>query len=131
MTNWAVGLFVGVLCADLKIFESGSLKDRRRIVRSLIDRVRTRWNVSAMDLGPDGSRTRVLLAISAVATSVSMATERLDAVLSFLQRVEEEGEFSIIDHWREVLRYDDISYAANQQTDTEGHFPAPEPQGAE
>lgn len=124
-------LFVGAFCAELEIFESGGVKDRRRIVRSLIERVRARWNVSVMDLGPDGSRREIVLAASAAGSTVSMVTERFDSVLSFLQREEEHGEFTVNHHWREVLGYDDYSHAATQQTDTEGDLPHPEPQDQE
>ena len=114
--------FVALLVMHLRIYASHSVKDRRRVVRSLLDRIRRRWNVSAMDLGPDGRLSEVVLAVSAVANSVRMAEERLNAVFSFASSGEESGEFTIIRHCREVMTYDNIAYAKNQQTDTAGNF---------
>ena len=116
--------FVALLVIHLRIYASQSIKDRRRVVRSLLDRIRRRWNVSAMDLGPDGNLSDVILAVSAVADSARMAEERLSAVLSFASSGEDSGEFTIIRHCREVMTYDNISYAKNQQADTEGDFSA-------
>ena len=118
---------LGILFASLQALGSRSIKDRRRVVRSLLDRIRRRWNVSVSDLGPDGSWSKIYLAVSAVAPEISMAEERLKAVLSFLMNEEETGEFLIIQNWHEVTRYDDFSYSENKQTDTEGSIPAAEP----
>ena len=123
--------FVALLVIQLKIYASHSVKDRRRVVRSLLDRMRRRWNVSAMDLGPDGSLSEVILAVSAVADSVRMAEERLDAVFSFVALEEESGEFMIFRHCREVMTYDNISYAKNQQADAAGDFPSSGIEGKE
>lgn len=112
----------GLLFVALEITCSRSMKDRRQVVRSLLDRIRRRWNVSAMDIGPDGSWSEVFLAVSAVASGVSMAEERLHAVYSFLVEEEETGEYTIQYHWREVARYDDISHAKDKQTDTKRNF---------
>jgi len=117
-------LFSGVLFVSLVVLGSRSVKDRRRVTKSLIDRIRGRWNVSAMDLGPDGNRSDVFLGVSAVASGAAMAEERLEAVFSFLCGEEESGEFSIIHHWREVTGYDEFSNAKNQQADAEGNFPS-------
>ena len=116
--------FVALLVIHLRIYASRSVKDRRRVVRSLLDRIRRRWNVSAMDLGPDGSLSEVELAVSAVADSERMAHQRLNAVFSFVSSEEESGEFMIFRHCREVMAYDNISYAKNQQADAAGDFAA-------
>lgn len=119
-----MALFSGVLFVSLVVLGSRSVKDRRRVTKSLLDRIRGRWNVSAMDLGPDCSRSDVFLGVSAVASGAAMAEERLEAVFTFLCGEEESGEFSIINHWREVTGYDELSDAKNQQTDAERNFPS-------
>lgn len=117
--------YSGILFVALEIMGSRSMKDRRQVTQSLLDRIRRRWNVSAMDLGPDGSWSEVFLAVAAVASGVAMAEERLNAVFSFITNEEETGEFAVLYHWREVTRYDDISNAENQQTDTERGLASP------
>jgi hypothetical protein len=124
-------LFSGVLFVTLIVLGSRSVKDRRSVTKSLLDRIRSRWNVSAMDLGPDGSRSKVFLGVSAVASDAAMAEERLETVFSFLCGEEESGEFTIIHHWREVTGYDELSDAKNQQADAEGNFTPPGTAGKE
>ncbi|NLA90451.1 MAG: DUF503 domain-containing protein [Synergistaceae bacterium] len=116
--------FSGVLFATLIVQGSRGVKDRRRVCRSLIERMRSRWNVSAMDLGPDGSRSKILLGVSAIAAGQYMTLERLDAVFSFLCDEEERGEFTIIHHWREVTGYDELSDATNQQAAPKRDLPS-------
>ena len=96
------------------VLGSRSVKDRRKVVKSLLDRIRGRWNVSAMDLGPDGAWSEAVLAFSAAASAPSMAEERLEAVFSFLCGEEESGEFTINEHCREVVNYDYYSDAKNK-----------------
>ena len=96
----------GVWVIYLKIAHSFSLKDRRRVVRSLLDRIRNRWNVSAEDMGPDNERTDVVLAIAAVGKEIAAVEERLAAVRSFLRGEEESGEFYLVDSRQEVNRFE-------------------------
>ncbi|HEX8552008.1 MAG TPA: DUF503 domain-containing protein [Abditibacteriaceae bacterium] len=58
-------MFVGVLTLDLLIHDAHSLKDRRAVVNSLLDRVRSRWNVSAsqLDTGDDWHFAQVGVAV--------------------------------------------------------------------
>ena len=97
---------VGVLIVYLKIVHSSSLKDRRRVVRSLLDRMRARWNVSAEDMGPDNEKTDVVLAVSAVGKELAAVEERLAAVYSFLCGEEESGEYYMVDSRQEVNRFE-------------------------
>lgn len=116
--------YVGLLLIRIRIICSRSLKDRRQVVRSILDKVTGRWNVSAMDMGPSGSRSEALLAFSGVGTTTEMVNRRLGSVYVFVERLESDSEFEIIDQRQEVDRYDDFSFAENQQTDPKGDFSA-------
>jgi len=99
--SWA-----GLLVVHLKVVCSSSLKDRRRVVRSLLDRIRGRWNVSAEDMGPDNEKTDVILAFSTVGREVAAIVERWEAVRSFIRGEEEFGEFDLVDFRQEVNRFE-------------------------
>lgn len=101
MQNSPFSPYVGLLVVYLRATGSFSLKDRRRIVRSLLDRARDRWNVSAVDMGPDNEKTDIVLAFSAVGTDRLTVDERLSAVHSFLCREEEFGTFELASSRRE------------------------------
>jgi hypothetical protein len=114
--------YVGLLVVYIRISFSRSLKDRRQVVRSVLDRINRKWNISAIDLGPSGSRSDVVLGISGVGTTSEMVKQRLSAVLGFIERLEEDSEFEIIDRRQEVERYDEFPFTENKQADTEGNF---------
>ena len=103
-----------MLVVHLRATFSLSLKNRRKIVRSLLDRIRNRWNVSAMDMGPDNERVDIVLAFSAVGASCSMVEERLNSVRGFLYGEEELGEFEILNCRQEVNSFGHVSYGSNQ-----------------
>ncbi len=75
---------VGLLTVDLHISDAMTLKDRRRVVRSLLDRLSTRHNVAVADMGPDGTPTRAVLAIATVANEEAHAHRVLDAALRLI-----------------------------------------------
>ncbi|HUS80866.1 MAG TPA: DUF503 domain-containing protein [Armatimonadota bacterium] len=76
---------VGVLTADLFIADALTLKDRRRVVKSLLDRLTNRHNVSAADLGPDQRPHNATLAVSAVANDAAHVHRVLDAALRMIE----------------------------------------------
>lgn len=99
-------LYTGMLLVQLQVPFSRSLKDRRHVVRSISDRVRSRWNISATDLGPDGSWTSVFICFTLADSSSEEVRKRLDSVLSFIYKMEDRKGFTVINKWLEVDLYD-------------------------
>ena len=79
-------MFVGVLEVGLLIRESRSLKDKRRVVKSIKDRVRARLNVSIAEVGSPDLRQRADLAAVTVSGSRSHAESVLNDVLKIIDR---------------------------------------------
>lgn len=59
-------MIVGTLELIIVVRESHSLKDKRRVVKALKDRVRERFNVSIAEVGELDSRQKALLGVSCV-----------------------------------------------------------------
>jgi uncharacterized protein len=76
---------IGVLTLELQISEAHSLKEKRHVVKSLKDRLRTKFNISVAEI--DGQDTWQRSVIAAV--TVSGDHERAEQVL---QAVEREAE---------------------------------------
>jgi len=74
-------MVIGTLRTDLLIRESGSLKDRRRVVNSLKDRIRARFNVSVADVGDQNLWQRAVLVVAVVSNDGRFANEVLSKVL--------------------------------------------------
>lgn len=91
---------VGLLTADLFIADALTLKDRRRVVKSLLDRLAHRHNVSVSDLGPDHRPHNATVAVAAVANDSAHVQEVLQAALGMIEAepraVCERSELSIL-----------------------------------
>lgn len=80
-------LFVGLLRVDLWMPENATLKDRRRIVRSVLDRTKARHNVAVAEIEPGDDPRRATVAFACVGSNQHVLRQALDAVL---RRLEEE-----------------------------------------
>jgi uncharacterized protein len=73
-------MVVGVIVWELEIFGSHSLKDKRRVVKSLKDRLQARFKVSAAETAHQDLWQRAELAACVVAGESSHAAEVLDSM---------------------------------------------------
>jgi uncharacterized protein YlxP (DUF503 family) len=72
---------VGSLEIEILIGESHSLKARRRVVKSLKDRIRAKFNVSVADVGDQDVWQRITLGVAAVSNDRRFLNEVLSKVL--------------------------------------------------
>lgn len=90
-------MVVGVLGWELQLFGPQSLKEKRRVVKSLKERLRSRFNVSVAETGHHDAWQRAEITASVVATD----RRRAESVLDRADRlVESEGSGRIIDSYR-------------------------------
>ncbi len=76
---------------DLSLPESRSLKDKRRVVKSLKDRIRGRFNVSVAETAYQDTWTRAQLSVVLVTTDGAFADSVLDKLDRFI-----EGEHRVV-----------------------------------
>ena len=58
-------MVVGLLTARLAVYEATSLKDKRRVVKSVVARLRNEFNVSVAEVGQlDSQRAAVVAAVT-------------------------------------------------------------------
>ncbi len=77
-------MHVLALEVEIHIPEARSLKDRRQVVRPLIDGARRRFGVSAAEIGGQDTWQRAGLGFAVVASTAHGAIEVLDAVERFI-----------------------------------------------
>jgi len=75
---------LGLLTAELHLENSQSLKDRRRIMNSLKERVRQRFNVSVVEADFGEKWQRGGLIISCAAVSPSSVEQSFRSIVAFL-----------------------------------------------
>lgn len=69
---------------DLRLPHSTSLKDKRSVVRGVLDGARNRFRVASAEVGHQDLRQRALLGFAAVAGTPSHVTAVLDEVERFV-----------------------------------------------
>ncbi|HZU79450.1 MAG TPA: DUF503 domain-containing protein [Acidimicrobiales bacterium] len=94
-------LFVGALEMELHVPDSGSLKEKRAVVKHLVDTARRRYGVAASEVDHQELWQRVGVAFAAVSSSATHVEDVLDAVERF---VWSNPEFTVLGarrHWLE------------------------------
>lgn len=90
-------MVVGVIGWEIQLFGPQSLKEKRRLVKSLKERLRSRFNLSVAETGDHDAWQRAELTACVVAAD----RRRAESVLDRADRlVESEGSGRIIDSYR-------------------------------
>jgi hypothetical protein len=78
-------MVVGVLRLDLAVFGSTSLKDKRRAIRGLKDRLAHKFNVSVAEVDSLDSHQRAVLGVALVANDSAYVHQCLDKILDVVR----------------------------------------------
>lgn len=99
-------MFVGILRLVLYLPESGSLKSKRHLLRSAIDRVKAKFNVSIAEVGDNDLWQRSIVGVAAVGNDHAFVNETLDKVADFVASMH-GGQMQVIDRELSVEPYGD------------------------
>jgi uncharacterized protein YlxP (DUF503 family) len=77
-------MFVGVLRLTLYLPDPGSLKSKRHLLRSAIDRVKAKFNVSVAEVAENDLWQRSVVGVAAVGNDHAFVNETLDKVADFV-----------------------------------------------
>jgi|OpeIllAssembly_1097287.scaffolds.fasta_scaffold718113_1 hypothetical protein len=80
-------MVIGVCRLDLLIGESQSLKEKRRIVKQIIDRVKHRFNVSIAEVGNNDLWQSAQLGLCLVSNDRRFTNSSLDTILDFIETI--------------------------------------------
>lgn len=94
-------MVVGVATVTLMLPQASSLKDRRRVVKSVIGRVRTRYNVAIADVDGHEVWSGVTLGIVCVSTESGHAHAMLERVVRAIEH--ERLDADLLDYSIEIL----------------------------
>ena len=78
-------MHVGSLRVRLLVRASRSLKDKRQVVRSIVERLRNGFNVAAAEVDSLDHRQLVVLGFATVAGEADQVSKTLDAVVRALR----------------------------------------------
>ncbi|NMA33750.1 MAG: DUF503 domain-containing protein [Clostridiaceae bacterium] len=95
-------MFIGVLQTELYIGESQSLKDKRHVIRSLVDKVKNRFNVAVAETGKLDSWNYCGLSFVFVSNDAGHLDSMMNSVANF---IENQASCEVTDIRTEIIPY--------------------------
>lgn len=83
-------MIIGVMTAKLHLQGITSLKAKRSIVKSLIGRLKSRFNISISEVGHQDSKNSALIGIAIVSNDSQFIDKQLDSIINFMRN---DGRF--------------------------------------
>ena len=108
-------MFVGILRLTLHLPDPGSLKSKRHLLRSAIDRVKARYNVAVAEVAENDLWQKSVLGVAAVGNDRAFVNETLDKVAEFVASMH-GGQLQIVDRALEIQSYADHLGASGNRT---------------
>ncbi len=93
-------MIVGVMEVDIRIEDSFSLKDKRRVLKSLIERTKRNFNVSIAEVDSNEVHNFATIGIATVSNSTKYIDGSFNKILDFW---EYNFNIEIVDSRRELL----------------------------
>ena len=91
---------VGVLQIEFSVIDAMSLKDKRRVIKSLKDRIANGYNVSIAEVGALDEHRRCILGMAMVSNDSRYVEGALSKLVDFVRMV---PQVSLIDYQIELL----------------------------
>lgn len=93
-------MIVGVMTAHLSMQGITSLKGKRSIVKGIIGRLKSRFNISIAEVEHQDSKTHAVIAIAIVSNDTRFINQQFDAIINFMNK---DGRFYLGQIQRETF----------------------------
>ena len=93
-------MVVGVCRVVFALPGNDSLKGKRKVIRRIVDRTRSRFNVAVAEVADQDALQRAVLGICVVSNDASHANSMLDTIFAFVSR---DADAVVTDHSLELL----------------------------
>jgi len=93
-------MIVGVMTTRLHLHGISSLKEKRSIVKSVISRLKNKFNASVAEVDHHDAKTSAIVAVAVVANDNRFVNQQLDNIISFMQK---DGRFYLGEITRETF----------------------------
>ncbi len=78
-------MIIGIMELDLRIFESHTLKDKRRVLKSFVDRTRKYFNVSIAEIGHNEVVNYTTIGLSCISNEKRFIESVFDKILGRIE----------------------------------------------
>ncbi|RJQ39636.1 MAG: DUF503 domain-containing protein [Nitrospiraceae bacterium] len=96
-------MVIGVCRIALAIDNAYSLKEKRHIIKSIIERLRSRFNASVAEVDMNDKWQRALIGVACVSNEAGHADSMMASIVNF---VENDGRAVMLDYSTETIYVD-------------------------
>lgn len=93
-------MIIGICTCEIFIFNANSLKSKRSVVKSIIEKSKNRFNISIAEVGEQNKWQKSIIAFSTISNDKKIIEETIDKVISFFDSY---SEIEIINIKKEIL----------------------------
>ncbi len=93
-------MVVGLMTVELYLGDIFSLKEKRQIIKSIIERIKNRYNVSIAEVDKQNVKRHAVIGMACVSNSNKLVDRQLDLILDFM---EADGRFVVQEIHKELL----------------------------
>ncbi|HHW48163.1 MAG TPA: DUF503 domain-containing protein [Clostridiaceae bacterium] len=93
-------MVIGVCRIELSMNGAFSLKDKRNILKSIIDRLKSRYNASVAEIELNNKWKNAVIGVACVSNETGHADSMLNSVVRF---VENDGRVVLVDYGTEII----------------------------
>lgn len=93
-------MIVGTCQIEMLIYESNSLKEKRHVIKSIIERIKSRFNASVAEVDYMDLWNRSVIGVSVVSNSKTLCESSIAKIIDF---IDNDERVEIINHIMEVF----------------------------
>ena len=93
-------MIIGICTCEIFIFNANSLKSKRSVVKSIIEKSKNRFNISIAEVGENDKWQKSIIAFSTISNDQKIVEETIEKVINFFASY---SEIEIIKIKREIL----------------------------
>lgn len=101
-------MFIGIGRYEIFIPASGSLKEKRQVLRSVTQQVRHKYNVAISEIDHQDLWQRATVGVSCVSETIGQCRKILQEVEKTVGKVAMEGSAELVDRTTEFVSMDDL-----------------------
>lgn len=93
-------MIIGIMSIQVSVFDAMTLKDKRRVIKGLKDRIRNKYNVSIAEVGHNDSIRTAILGVALVANKSRFVNSALDEIVNFVRSI---PQLTLVDYNIEMV----------------------------
>lgn len=93
-------MIIGICTCEIYIFNANSLKSKRSVVKSIIEKSKNIFNISIAEVGENDKWQKSIIAFSTISNDQRLVEETIEKVINFFDSY---SEIEIINIKREIL----------------------------